>query len=65
MDLQQGSVDRAVIALLGHGSVETTQIYIEVTLAMKEAALATTFPYFSKSSGFRPDEDLLGFLNSL
>ena len=32
-------VDRAVIALwLGHESVETTQIYLEATLAMKEAS---------------------------
>jgi site-specific recombinase XerD len=37
MDLLQAGVDRSVIALwLGHESVETTQIYIEATLAMKE-----------------------------
>ena len=43
MDLLQAGVDRAVIALwLGHESVETTQIYLEATLAMKERALATT-----------------------
>ncbi len=41
MDLLQAGVDRAVIALwLGHESVETTQIYLEATLAMKEQALA-------------------------
>ena len=40
MDLLQAGVDCAVIALwLGHESVETTQIYIEATLAMKELAL--------------------------
>ena len=34
MDLLQAGVDRAVIALwLGHESVETTQIYLEATLA--------------------------------
>jgi len=43
MDLLQAGVDRAVIALwLGHESVETTQIYLEATLAMKERALAKT-----------------------
>jgi site-specific recombinase XerD len=36
MDLLQSGVDRSVIALwLGHESVETTQIYVEATLAMK------------------------------
>ena len=39
MDLLQAGVDRAVIALwLGHESVETTQIYLEATLAMKSQA---------------------------
>ena len=38
-------MDRSVIALwLGHESVETTQIYLEATLAMKERALAKTLP---------------------
>lgn len=38
MDLLQAGVDPAVIALwLGHESVETTQIYLEATLALKEA----------------------------
>jgi site-specific recombinase XerD len=39
LDLLQAGVDRSVIALwLGHESVETTQIYLEATLAMKEQA---------------------------
>ena len=41
MGLLQAGVDRAVIALwLGHESVETTQIYLEANLAMKEEILA-------------------------
>ena len=45
MELLQAGVDRSVIALwLGHESVETTQIYLEATLAMKEKALAKTIP---------------------
>jgi site-specific recombinase XerD len=40
MDLLQAGVDRSVIALwLGHERVETTQIYLEATLAMKEKRL--------------------------
>ena len=45
LELLQAGVDRAVIALwLDHESVETTQIYLEATLAMKEQALAKTRP---------------------
>lgn len=49
MDLLQAGVDRAVIALwLGHESVETSQICLEATWAMKETALAKTLPYSGK-----------------
>ncbi|MGF6872836.1 site-specific recombinase XerD [Paraburkholderia sp. MM5477-R1] len=66
MDLLQAGVDRSVIALwLGHESVETTQIYLEATLAMKEQALAKTSPPQGKSLCYRPTDQLLGFLNSL
>ena len=66
MDLLQEGVDRAVIALwLGHESVETTQMYLEATLAMKEKALAKTTPPHGRSSRYRPDDQLLHFLNGL
>jgi site-specific recombinase XerD len=66
MDLLQEGVDRAVIALwLGHESVETTQMYVEATLAMKEKALAKTAPPHARVSRFQPDDRLLHFLNSL
>lgn len=66
MDLLQAGVDRAVIALwLGHESVETTQIYLEATLAMKEHALAGTIPPQGRAARYRPGDQLLGFLNSL
>jgi site-specific recombinase XerD len=66
LDLLQGGVDRSVIALwLGHESVETTQIYLEATLAMKEKALEKTEPLNGKFRRFRPGDQLLGFLNSL
>jgi site-specific recombinase XerD len=66
MDLLQAGVDRSVIALwLGHESVETTQIYLEATLAMKEQALAKASPPQGKSGHYRPTDQLLAFLNSL
>ena len=66
LDLLQAGVDRSVIALwLGHESVETTQIYLEATLAMKEQALARTPPMNGRPGRYRPCDQLLGFLNSL
>ena len=45
MELLRSGVDRAVIALwLGHESVETTQMYLDADLALKERALARTAP---------------------
>jgi site-specific recombinase XerD len=66
MDLLQAGVDRSVIALwLGHESVETTQIYLEATLAMKEQALAKTTPPEGTVGRYQPDDRLLSFLNNL
>jgi integrase/recombinase XerD len=66
MELLQAGVDRAVIALwLGHESVETTQIYLEADLALKEQVLAKTKPIKGKAGRYRPDDDLLSFLKGL
>jgi len=66
MDLLQMGVDRSVIALwLGHERVETTQIYLEATLDIKEKALAKTSPPHGKPHRFKPSDRLLAFLNSL
>ena len=66
MDLLQEGVDRSTIALwLGHQDVETTQIYLDATLAMKEKALSKVAPYQGKPSRFRPGDRLLAFLNNL
>src|SRR6266851_2758227 len=66
MDLLQAGVDRSVIALwLGHESVETTQIYLEATLAMKEKALAKILLPHGKPGRYQPEDHLLSFLNSL
>jgi site-specific recombinase XerD len=40
MELLSAGVDSSVIALwLGHESVETTRVYLDARLALKEAAL--------------------------
>ena len=66
MGLLHAGVDRAVIALwLGHESVETTQIYLEANLAMKEEIPAKTTPPGGKPGRYRPDDELLAFLKNL
>ncbi len=57
---------RAVIALrLGHESVETTQIYLDADLALKELALSKTAPIDVKQVRYQPDDELLAFLKRL
>jgi integrase/recombinase XerD len=64
--LLQRGVDRSTIALwLGHENIETTQIYLDADLAMKERALARTAPPHVQSHRFRPRDSLLAFLESL
>lgn len=66
MELLQAGVDCAVIALwLGHESVETTQIYLDANLAIKEQALAKTTPPDVIPGRFQPDDLLLAFLREL
>ena len=66
MELLQAGVDRSVIALwLGHESVETTQIYLDANLEMKQAALDKVQPQPGRVGRFRPDDQLLAFLNGL
>jgi site-specific recombinase XerD len=66
MELLEAGVDTAVIAMwLGHESVETTHVYLEANLAMKERILAKTTPHNGMPGCYRPDDQLLAFLNSL
>ena len=66
VQLLEAGVDRAVIALwLGHEQVETTQIYLDADLAMKERALDRTSPPGVRSGRFRPRDTLLAFLEAL
>lgn len=66
MDLLQEGVDRSMIALwLGHESVETTQIYLDADLAIKQAVLDKTTPTEGTPGRYRPDDRLLAFLKGL
>ena len=66
MHLLQAGIDMAVIALwLGHESIETTHIYVEADLAMKERALERIAPATSSVRQYRADDELLAFLASL
>jgi site-specific recombinase XerD len=67
MELLLSGIDRTLIALwLGHESVETTQIYLDANLAIKEEILAKTAPINAKKKGrYQPDADRLAFLKGL
>ncbi len=66
VSLLRAGNDRAVIALwLGHESIETTQMYLDADLSMKEHALARTAPLRAGPGRFRPDDSLLAFLSAL
>lgn len=66
MHLLQSGVDISVIALwLGHESSATTHGYIEADMTMKEKAMQSLAPMQEKTMHFRPDDELLSFLNNL
>jgi len=55
-----------VIALwLGHESVETTAIYLQADMQLKEQALAKTDSTGAHATRFHPDDQLMAFLKSL
>jgi integrase/recombinase XerD len=66
MQLLRHGIDRSVIALwLGHESVETTQMYLHADLRLKEEALSKVTPLDVPMGRFRPDNELLAFLDGL
>ena len=66
MQLLRHGIDRSVIALwLGHESVETTQMYLHADLRLKEEALSKVTPLDVPPGRFRPDDELLAFLEGL
>jgi integrase/recombinase XerD len=66
MELLHHGVDQSVIALwLGHESIETTQIYIHADMRMKEKALSRVAAPTARPGRYRPDDQLLAFLEGL
>jgi site-specific recombinase XerD len=66
MDVLQEGVERSVIALwLGHESIETTQVYLDANLALKQEVLDRTTPPNGRPGRYRPDDRLLAFLKGL
>lgn len=66
MELFQAGVDRSLIAIwLGHESLDTTQIYLDANLQLKEAVLEKMNPVRSKPGRYRPDDQLLAYLKTL
>lgn len=66
MELLRHGVDQSVIALwLGHESIETTQMYLHADMRLKEKALSLVVAPTAKPGRFRPDDQLLAFLEAL
>jgi len=66
MRLLHAGVDVTVIALwLGHENVNTTQIYLQADLALKEHALARTTPPNTKPGRYHAPDPLVAFLEDL
>ena len=66
MRLLHAGVDTSVIALwLGHESIETTRIYLDADLDLKERALARTTPPVRQTRPYKPSDTLIAFLEAL
>jgi len=66
MELLHHGVDRSVIALwLGHESVETTQMYLHADMRLKQKALSRITPLGVRPSFYKPNDELLAFLEDL
>lgn len=66
MDMLHEGIDLAVIALwLGHESIETTRVYLDANLELKQKILDKTRPPNGRPGRYRPDDSLLAFLRNL
>jgi integrase/recombinase XerD len=66
MSLQLRGIDRATIALwLGHESVESTAMYLQADMELKERALAKTANTDARIRRYRPSDRVLAFLSGL
>ena len=66
MDLLQEGTEQIAIALwLGHESIETTQVYLDADMELKQKILDKTTPPTGKPGRYRPGDKLLAFLKGL
>ncbi len=66
VEMLHAGFDGTMIALwLGHESRDTTQIYLEANLELKQKLLEKTTPHDCKPGVYKPDDHLLAFLNGL
>jgi len=66
VEMLQGGFDGTMIALwLGRESRDTTQIYLDANLELKQKLLEKTTPHDGKPGFYKPDDHLLAFLNGL
>lgn len=66
MELLQRRAGTIMIALwLGHESIESTRIYLHANTKLKEEVMARTKPVDAPSGRYRPDDELLAFLEGL
>ncbi len=66
MELLRSGVGCTVIALwLGHETVETTQIYLHADMQIKKDAMDRTRPVDIPEGIYRPDDQLMTFLEAL
>ena len=66
MELLQAGTDPINISLwMGHESPQTTQLYLDASLELKEKVLAKVKPHASKAGRYRPHGQLLTFLDGL
>ncbi|MDR2373638.1 MAG: site-specific integrase [Bifidobacteriaceae bacterium] len=66
MRLLEAGTDPAVIALwLGHESIATTSIYLHADMAAKQSAIDKTRPATVQPGRYRPQTDVLAWLDTL
>jgi integrase/recombinase XerD len=66
MTLLKAGVDTSVIALwLGHEGTETTQIYLNADMSVKEQALARVQQPGASPGRYQAPDSLLAFLDNL
>jgi hypothetical protein len=66
MELLQAGVGRTLIAIwLGHEVLDSTDVYLDADLPLKEAILAKVNPPQSKPGRYRPDDQLMSYLKAL